>query len=764
MNSALYRHLKVLVWTFFVSTFVVGQVADAKVRSVTLTTDTELEAPRWLYDSKAKVQKSGLPQSLYQIRKAQLDGQFNQCIKLTRGTWKVAQSFQPWLLNSWLECAQSQYNNDKKIGHLNAPLKLATAHADWLVHGSAALALRSQVIEASLLQLEAQLKGQRAQAWVTINRLQDMSGWLSSAQKARLFQFAGELAFLQQNLLAAQNFILRSLSFKESRELRRKLESIRSALLRDGKGVPVTPSSESLAEAKSDDVEASEGEMKLYERIKTAMGSGDQLSAVEDGVKLIEEYPGGRRANWAAERIEDIYLNLAYKRDKKYDLLREKVLKQMKKADASRLYHWASKAASRNFFDDCQQLGEQALETMGPHPDTTEILRLTSRCALFSGQYDKAKRHFQKLAREHAGSKESVEAVFRLGLLHYRLKEYSQAASYFEKLQVLPNGDDFGLRGLYWHWRTQQKAGSEEADKLAERLIAEYPLTYYGLRARAETNKGQLHWKSKKEEAEPLTAEMWLTDAESLAWERAQIFLKAGWFKEAQAELAVLPDPQTPTDKIVRANIWATAFDHYKATRLVVEAWNEDPSLVQWRFVKMIYPLDFDVYVKNEAKERELDASLIRSVIRQESSFRPVAKSHASAMGLMQLIPLTAREVARFLRYKNLNIPEDLYDPKTNVKFGSYYLWRMIRAFDGHVPLALAAYNAGIGNIRRWMGAREDLASLQSQQDLEPDSEIWIDELAWNETSYYVKAILRNMMIYQLMAQGEVTLDKPVWK
>ena len=133
--------------------------------------------------------------------------------------------------------------------------------------------------------------------------------------------------------------------------------------------------------------------------------------------------------------------------------------------------------------------------------------------------------------------------------------------------------------------------------------------------------------------------------------------------------------------------------------------------------------------------------SLVHGITRQESSFDRGAVSGAGARGMMQLLPSTAREQAGKMGigydYGHLTT-----EPSYNVMLGSAYFQRLLNTWDGSYPLAVASYNAGAGNVRKWINAYGDPRTSSI------DMVTWIERIPFVETRGYVQRVLENSVVY----------------
>jgi soluble lytic murein transglycosylase len=161
------------------------------------------------------------------------------------------------------------------------------------------------------------------------------------------------------------------------------------------------------------------------------------------------------------------------------------------------------------------------------------------------------------------------------------------------------------------------------------------------------------------------------------------------------------------------------------------------------RLGELAYPRPYLEIAESEARSVGLDPLLLYALIRQESFFDPLAHSPAQARGLTQIIPATAHEIASRLGVQGF-VQEDLYRPTISLAFGAYYLAAQLDAFDGFPYAALAAYNGGPGNARRW-GVNGGFT----------DSDVYLSQIDFEETHNYVRRVMENYAHYRALYLGE---------
>ena len=158
---------------------------------------------------------------------------------------------------------------------------------------------------------------------------------------------------------------------------------------------------------------------------------------------------------------------------------------------------------------------------------------------------------------------------------------------------------------------------------------------------------------------------------------------------------------------------------------------SKKPELKSRATVELFYPRKFKEEIFRYSQDQNIDPLLVMALIRQESAFNIRATSRVGARGLMQIMPKTARTINRRTTKK------DLYIPEKNIDLGTRYFAKLLKRYDNNVVHALAAYNAGFGNVDKW------IQRYKTTNDL-----LFMDIIPFQETRDYVSSILRNYYWY----------------
>ena len=158
---------------------------------------------------------------------------------------------------------------------------------------------------------------------------------------------------------------------------------------------------------------------------------------------------------------------------------------------------------------------------------------------------------------------------------------------------------------------------------------------------------------------------------------------------------------------------------------------------IQNYILKKIYKTSYSEYVYKYSQENNIDPLLTFAIIKAESNFKRNIKSKSGAIGLMQLMESTALEEAEEVN-EEISVTERLYNPEINIKIGTRYYAKLIKKYDGNTLLALAAYNAGIGNVDSWI-----------KQGIIKEDGSDIEKIPFKETNMYLRKVLRTYELYR---------------
>lgn len=348
----------------------------------------------------------------------------------------------------------------------------------------------------------------------------------------------------------------------------------------------------------------------------------------------------------------------------------------------------------------------------------------------------------------------SAEARFGLAWTLYSAGRFAEAARTFGQLKGRAQSPAERARYSYWQARALEKSGHRrEASTVFRRLARRSETNYYpflaslrlasgpdGLHLSASVlNAGALRPETTAAKPPPDAARA-LAPAAGFHLERVLALQGLGLSELLPRELAALEPyaEQKPAARIWLAAEFQAAKAYYQsvrfATRLAARG-----ELDSVRAEPFRYPLAFPDLIDSASRENRLDPYLVFSLARQESLFNPRARSSADALGLMQLLPATARRVAREHHWP---APQDLLDPATNVRLATAYLRSLLQQFDGNPFCAVAAYNAGEQEVALWLSR------------FPGESDEWVENIRWHETRDYVKKVIGGVREYRLLYSG----------
>jgi soluble lytic murein transglycosylase len=375
---------------------------------------------------------------------------------------------------------------------------------------------------------------------------------------------------------------------------------------------------------------------------------------------------------------------------------------------------------------------------------------------------------YGELWRAYPASEHAAEAAFRSGFLPFRDGDATAAQTAWSQTLAAPLDATTQARIHLWLGKAALVLGDgQEASAQFQQAQQAAPDSLFALRAEAwlagqgtaplpvqaqvSASAGQPDWAA---------VQAWLVvwfGAETPApaspvptepaWLRGRELYLLGLHQEAEKEfLAVLSESASDPWALYRL---ARSFEDLGLTHLAARAAgrllarSHAPLADAPRsLLEVAYPLAYAPLVEAASRENEVSPLVLLALIRQESLYDPQATSVAGALGLTQVIPSTAMEIAEKLGRQDFEF-RDLLEPSLNIEFGAFYLADQLRLFDGDLYLALAAYNGGPGNALRW---RDDPAAA--------DPDLLMETIDLEETRSYLELVLANYAVYRFLYGG----------
>lgn len=410
-----------------------------------------------------------------------------------------------------------------------------------------------------------------------------------------------------------------------------------------------------------------------------------------------------------------------------------------------------------------------------------------------AGRFEEAEKAFRTFAGRHRDSGRAEEALWYVAWTLYKQGDFPAASRALEELLHKHPRSPLAPQARYWRARSLEKAGKDAGALYAE-LTERDPTEFYAILARyrlsggepaaadargpakgpadvdeatgaeseppaaraapdtsipagATAGSGPEHSPARPEPSHafrpftPPSSPPPFTGLSRARMDRAIALYGIGLRTEGGLELdGALEGQKGAAPFAAAAHLALSSGDYHRA-------W-------QWGLFRLggiqnaadlAYPRAWGLEVESAARRFGIDPHFVWSIMRQESGFRPGVRSPAAAVGLMQILPTTAAQIAA-----RLGLPREradqLEDPRVNVTLGTWYLAALLERFEGNHALAAASYNAGPGAVVRWL-------SEPARKDLPLDE--FVESIPYRETRHYVKKVLSNHEAYRLIHGGE---------
>ena len=321
--------------------------------------------------------------------------------------------------------------------------------------------------------------------------------------------------------------------------------------------------------------------------------------------------------------------------------------------------------------------------------------------------------------------------------------QWSTAEALLEAIPSSSLPEPLAARQQFWLGLTLSKQDqTTEADQIWKHLVKTHPRSYYTWRAEVRLGRGDLpsldqasasrsadlgdsfqqHWEP-LQSGDPFVDRLWRLGQTQEAWET--------W----RSQQPPSDQPTNPKQKLVEGRLrvavgdaWTGLSRLWRASlRLVNQSCEERQLLHRSQHPRLLSQV-FETASEQEAVRNEL----LLAIAKQESRFSPGVSSPVGAIGLLQLMPATAEELAG-----GTLTSDELREPKRNARLGARYLGQLLEQWEGNIVLAVASYNAGPGAASQWVTPA-----------LKNDPELWIERIPYPETRLYTKKVLGNLWAY----------------
>ena len=616
-------------------------------------------------------------------------------------------------------------------------LWIAQAHLNLGETKEAAVLLESIPMAVPDSNILARAAYKTGEAWYQASACQESTVWFTKAVAMNDKDTSAPQAFLRRAACR-----LRDNNVAEGRDLLQQLW-VR---------FPYTPEAKEAETLLSSNLGGETWAVQPSDRLTRAqafLGQAFHAEAIEELKKFLAADPHSPRRAEAK-----LKLGIAQVRLKQYDQARE-TFRVLAKEGGGSESHEAAVWLARVYLRQGQ--GDKLLEAARVLPSTSLSAEQKGQITLFVGmwledqkQFDDAIGKYHQVAKQGEPASQRAEGQWRVGWVYYRTGRYREAGESLRALAEL-HDSEFEPQALYWMGRAGEQQQQSEAQEYYKKLCQRHRFTYYCQLAREraktlpvadaplEVTVASVEPLKDGETAAPVVTRADI--AQQTAYRRAIELKTLGLDADAAQEVAVLTDrySRDPDALVALSTMLNEVGAYHQALRLARARFRDQLERTGGTFAPSLwnvaYPTGLLPTIKLQGA-KGVDPYLIAAIIREESQYDVKAVSRVGAIGLMQVMPATANNVAQ-----RVGLPavgrEDLFDQETNIRIGVRYVEQLLEQFSGNLVYTIASYNAGPLAVGNW------IAQYRGQGQDE-----FVELIPYQETRQYVKRVLRTYREY----------------
>lgn len=340
---------------------------------------------------------------------------------------------------------------------------------------------------------------------------------------------------------------------------------------------------------------------------------------------------------------------------------------------------------------------------------------------------------FSRLIEVKPGSEYADWAAWRIGWQRFDEKRYEDSYKAFEGLKKNFPGNRYAMGAHFWMAKIRERQNKPELAKQIYQEVAKARYWYYTARAKAILN-------ITTSELEPKAIPDAELPVEKKCPDQLPALMKLRLYEDVVYLLSrfVNETPDAAQEcyyALIKSYEKLSLYDKAREIAdkaLISPSFKFQATDELAKFRKKLYPLHYKTYVEKYAKEYNVDKALIYAMILEESRYRTDAISWAGAIGLMQIMPATGREIARKLKISRFR-SSMLKMPDVNIRMGTKYIDELNDMFDGNAMLVSGAYNGGPGRMKRWLETKKI-----------KDLDEFVEKITIRETRLHIKKVINS--------------------